>query len=716
MNYYNKRSSPSKTQSRTIKAWLRGFVELLLAAGLVLGAAAMLGALSEVDSRWRPSFSWQVGARGRQPVTAGPSPTRGVPSPSATFARDEPPQNDPDPEQAAGTPSPGKAADKAVSYRPVASYQIDAKLDTERHQVSGKAIIRWHNSSNTVQSKLYLHLYLNAFKHEKTLFFRSPACRGFRGNSVPSHFGRIDVERFYVREFAADLWPPNTGSAGGDETDVRIPLPEPVPPGQSLTIDVQFVSHLPPVVLRTGYAGRFHMVAQWFPKLARLEPNGRWAHFPYHCLSEFYADYGDYDVWIDTPAEYVVAATGKLVADRAAGQRRRRHYVQSQIHDFAFTAWDQFQELSESTRSGVELRVLYPPGRETTARLELKIASDGLDYFTRHYGPYPYSVLTVVHPPAFAAEAGGMEYPTLITTGGSWYLPLLGRRGIEQVTIHELAHQWFYGLVGTNEHEFPFLDEGLATYAEGEALEAWMPNGSFADSWVARIGLPAVDRYAAARVATNDVIAQRADEFADGFDYGGLVYSRTATLLRTIARVYGAAKFKAAVGQFARDHRFGHPVPDDLIAAVRQRVGAPAAWQLRKGLFKLGWVDYVVQRVESESVTGDVNRDQKGLHRGHVLVRRRGNLAFPVQVELWGESGPLERVAWDGQGRHTTIAYQGDSRLTAAVVDPDTRVLLDQDLSNNARRAKGHQGPSWARRTLTYGAYGVQLLLALLGP
>ncbi len=208
-----------------------------------------------------------------------------------------------------------KAAD------PVASYTLHASLDPVKHVVEGKGTITWRNASRTPQGEVWLHLYLNAFKNERTYFMRFPGVDGFRGAGTPGDWGHVDVKRFAI-EGGADLWPGADKTSPGDpddETDIRVPLPEPVQPGATVRFDVAFEAHLPQLLFRTGYVGGFHMVGQWFPKLARLEPDGRWAHFPFHHLSEFYADFGTYDVTVDTPDDVIVGATGQL-----EGEVRRR--------------------------------------------------------------------------------------------------------------------------------------------------------------------------------------------------------------------------------------------------------------------------------------------------------------------------------------------------------------------------------------------------------
>lgn len=583
---------------------------------------------------------------------------------------------------------------------PVVDYTLQASLDTNTHVVKAQGTIHWRNVSRVPQREIWLHLYLNAFKNERTVFHRFEA-GDFRGTDAFGTPGYITIKRLSLG--GRDLWAGADKTSPGDpedETDIRVPLPDAVAPGDAVDIDVAFESHLPVVGFRTGYFGAYHFVGQWFPKLAKLEPDGRWAHFTFHRLSEFYADFGSYDVTIDTPANVVVGATGALQSEAKEGDRIKRRFVQRDVHDFAFSAWDDFRELSAVTEDGVAVRVLYPPKFDAAAQKELSVVRFGLRHFNEAYGRYPYKTLTVVHPPPGAEESGGMEYPTLITTGGFWFGPYVGDHFLDLVTIHELGHQWFYGLVATDEHVWPFLDEGLNSYAEVEAMEALHPKASgfhglgidlSVDSFNA---LVSIDNYRNARVA------QPAASFASGGDYGSLIYSRTATILRTLGNVYGEDAMRRAIGLYTRRHRFAHPGPADFEQAVREVVGADAADQLHAALFDRASVDYVVSSLQSEKdgaaegVFGDPAAPaaapvtgSEGFH-GSVLVRRRGDLRFPVDVDLIAADGTVDRVRWDAAEPWARLPWHGKSRLVGAVIDPDHRVLLDEDFSNNARNRK----------------------------
>jgi hypothetical protein len=622
---------------------------------------------------------------------------------------------------------PAAAPELAAAPERIASYTLAARLDEKAHRVTATGTIRWRNAARVAVRELYVHLYLNAFKNQRSLFLRSPFDEG-RSGARAQDWGYIDVERFFVRELDTDLWStrtPGTPEDPNDETDVRLALPRPVAPGETLNVEVTFSAALPAIVERTGHDGSFHFIAQWFPKLARLEADGTWAHFSFHPQAEFYADFGDYDVTLDVPAEAVVGATGRLVESSQRGARRVERYQAGPVHDFAWVAWPGFRERRERVGS-VDVRILHPPDGARSAELELSAIRKGLPRFSRLYGEYPYPTLTVVHPPDGAAAAGGMEYPTLITTGGPWYTGFVGPRALESVTLHELLHQWFYGIIATDESRFPFLDEGVTTYAELSALDALYGKGSAFRGFGLELSATSLARVFAARRAGDVPVATAAASFPGFGSLAALVYSRTGIALETLARVYGRERVERAVGRYAREHRFDHPGPDALFGAVRAEVGEDAARVLELSLVKRGRVDYLVRELQTapERSPGGVF-DQKsgrttvpaapaagGRFRGRVVVFRHGELELPVDVELVDAHGVRTRVHWDGRGTHRVVDFHGTSPLAFVRVDPEQRVLLDDDLLNNAAAAD----TTAPLRTLERSVYFSELWLAAFAP
>jgi hypothetical protein len=618
--------------------------------------------------------------------------------------------------------------------RHVTSYTLRASLDPNKHAVHGEGTITFENVSSRPLTELWLHLYLNAFKNQSSVFLRTPV-GGFRGTTVPSSWGTIDVRKLTWLDGVdgadrRELW------AGAelhrqddeDETDARVPLPRPLAPGETMTLEVTWDDQLPSVVERTGFDGSFHMVAQWFPKLAKLEPDGTFAHFPFHHLGEFYADYGRYDVTLDVPEAFTMGATGRATEARTEGGRRIERHVQTDVHDFAWSAWDRFHARDEKI-DGVDVRILFPPSGGAIAERELATLRFALPHYGERYGRYPYDVLTVVHPPPSAQEAGGMEYPTLITTGGSVLTPA-GVLTPELVTIHEFGHQYFYGLLASHETNWPFLDEGLNSYAEAEAMGSWRGPGSIVDMLGVRVSDIAGHAMQARWNVHDARIAQPAFAFTTGSAYGTQIYSRTATVLETLRRVYGDASMQRALGTYARRFRFEHPTPEALLGVVESELGAPAAKALRTALFDKGWVDYLVEQTSShparkpggifdkagkrETVPVELRKDEAKFE-GWALVARRGTLALPVDIELVFEDGSKNRVPWDGVGDATRIPYAGSSKLVAVVVDPERKVLLDQDPTNN-HAAAGGAAAAGAPRVLERLAYWTQLLVQLVGP
>ena len=334
-------------------------------------------------------------------------------------------------------------------------------------------------------AELQFHLYLNAFKNTKSTFMKESGGQ-LRGDQMAEDsWGWIDVTSMKIAA-GADLKPtlafiqPDDGNAD-DQTVAKVALPEPVPPGGSVTLDIAFTSQLPQVFARTGYKDDFYLVGQWFPKLGVYEPAGMrgraaggWNCHQFHANSEFYADYGAFRVEITVPTGYVVGATAcARTSTRTATARRRYTYEQADVHDFAWTADPDYvvvkatfsatkdvtpaeyeriakllgRTLDEVRLSDVEITVLLQPDHRPQAQRHIDAAKAGLKWFGLWYGRYPYKTLTVVDPAPGASGAGGMEYPTFITAGTAWllnYWPFDRIRMVEEVTVHEFGHQFWY--------------------------------------------------------------------------------------------------------------------------------------------------------------------------------------------------------------------------------------------------------------------------------
>src|SRR3954465_13095639 len=279
-------------------------------------------------------------------------------------------------------------SEKALSDR-VADYRIEAVLDPVQHTIDGKERLTWRNRSAVAVRSLYFHLYLNAFEGMGSTFSVEMArYGGFRTGVKPKKGEWGTIELRSVSQSGKDLsWTfghPDGGPAT-DRTVVRVDLAAPIPPGASGVREIEFQDKLPRVVARTGYFGSFHLVGQWFPKIGVLELPGergatepRWNVHEFPLNSEFYADFGSYDVKLTLPKDYTVGATGELqgVPVEKDGLLTH-HYVQDDVHDFARTADKRSAKPLEDTWTGpgsplVRLKVIYPPEYAASAAPALK--------------------------------------------------------------------------------------------------------------------------------------------------------------------------------------------------------------------------------------------------------------------------------------------------------------------------------------------------------
>jgi len=196
-------------------------------------------------------------------------------------------------------------------------------------------------------------------------------------------------------------------------------------------------------------------------------------------------------------------------------------------------------------------------------------------------------------------------------------------------------------------------------------------------------------------------------------------------VLETLARVYGRERLERAIGRYAREQRFAHPKPEDFFAIIRAELGDQAAQALETALLRRGRVDYVVREIQTapERTPGGVFDEKSGRatvaaaagngrFRGRVVVFRHGEIELPVDVELVDADGVRTRVRWDGHGTHHVVDWRGDAPLAFASVDPEHRILIDDDLMNNAVAVEREP----ALRTLERALYLAELLLGFLAP
>jgi hypothetical protein len=593
----------------------------------------------------------------------------------------------------------------------IASYTIDVRYQSDAHAISGSEILRWRNNTSHPANELQFHLYLNAFANSRSTFMRESQEAWIDwAEKYDDPWGYIELQSIRIADSErvgdARFIQPDDGNAD-DRTVLAVPLETPVAPGTAIEISIQFTSRLPRAFSRTGYAGPFAMMAQWFPKIGVFEASGKWNCHQYHWTTEFFADFGTYDVTVHVPPDSVVGATGALVEERidADGNKRLRFRADA-VHDFAWALDPRF-EVVERKVGNVTARLLVQPAHRPQADRYLDALQAAIEYYEKWIGSYPYGQITLVDPGPGAFAAGGMEYPTLITLGTTWWMPT-GLRIPEIVTVHEYGHQYWYGMIANNEFEHAWLDEGVNSFLEGRIMDGAYGAASYIDLFGLQSDSTANLRLTYLRAPEQDPIAIPAWQFLDRRSYGAVSYAKTALALDTLDRRYGAGVVRDALADFFQAQRFSHPQPEQFLATLTASVGEDLTSYFDQLVFGTGVVDYAVTEVEctevkplqgyevepTEARLAESLEAVEPMHfRSHVIVQRLGSVALPISIEIRFDDGTSSFEEWDGIGRWKRFEYVGTQRIDWAVADPKEVLSLDVNRLNNSRmRRAGTRG------------------------
>ncbi|GAB3555601.1 M1 family metallopeptidase [Spirosoma fluminis] len=594
-------------------------------------------------------------------------------------------------------------APKSIFPQPLsprlANYRIDVTLDPITKKLTGKETLTWRNPSNDVIQELQFHLYLNAFRDEKSTFMRESGGQ-LRGTEIDrtakdNPYGSIDVVSMKQRNgqaLAYQFIQPDDGNKK-DRTVIRVPLDKPVGPGETIVLDITFQAKLPKIFARTGFSRDYFLVGQWFPKIGVYEPagtryakTGQWNCHQFHAHSEFYADYGVYDVNITAPKEYWVSATGLFQSEKLhANGTKTILYHAEDVVDFAWTASPHFQVVDDNWKrpagGTVSIELLMQPEHLHQAQRHLDAAKAALTYFDKHLGTYPFPNLTIVDPPFHADGSAGMEYPTFITAGTVSFLPE-GARFPEQVTVHEFGHQYFMQLLASNEFEEAWLDEGFNQYYEGRIMdETYGARSSQIDLFGYRMGdlESSRDSYVHQDNPAIGTSFGNTWQLAPG-QYGVLTYSKTATWMRTLEGLVGRRVMDEIMQTYFIRWRFRHPNGENFIAIVNEivpkRLGAKYGpnmnWFFDQVLYGDQVIDYALTSVRNRS-------DQTT-----VTVERRGNGQMPVDVVVRFENGSEQTLHWDGKSRQQMFTIKTKAKAVWAQVDPKQKIYMDVNFNNNS--------------------------------
>jgi len=577
----------------------------------------------------------------------------------------------------------------------VVNYKIKAKLDPLSKTIEGYEIINWKNMGTADANDLCFHLYMNAFKNNKTYFMRESKGMHRRNTLKKGKWGYIEIDSIALADGRS-----LKDRIKIDDTIMKVDLYEPVQPGKDIFLEISFKTKLPEVFARTGYSNDFFMVGQWFPKIAVYE-NNKWNCHYFHANSEFYSDFGSYNVDITVPKEYLVAATGNLIGKAGNEDNTITYsYIADNVHDFAWAASPDFM-IATDRFDNIEIQLYYFRSHKRCVDRYLKSIKAALNYFGQWYGKYPYSKITIIDPPFNAAGAGGMEYPTLITGGCSALMPEKFH-AVEFVTVHEFCHQYWYGMVANNEFEEAWLDEGFTSYSTAKAInEMFGQSGNLINLLGYKISALDSEKIQYLMRLDYDPIYKKSWLYYDNFSYSVNSYSKPALLLFTLENFIGSDRMREVLNDYFRRYKFKHPKTKDFIKVFEEHVGDVYNEFINKIIYGTGVVDFAVESLKAEKVPPNIgffmkdgklvelneenNKNNKNeQYENEVVIKRKGDIPLLVDIEFIFDDGKVVRKKWDAKERWIRFTFIEKQKIKCAVVDPADKILLDINRVNNS--------------------------------
>jgi len=579
------------------------------------------------------------------------------------------------------------------------NYRISISLNDSAHSLSGFESISYINHAPQNLTCLYFHLWPNAYKNDSTAFAHQQLVNGntdFHFTSDNEH-GFIDSLEFRING------KPVKWEYCRDSIDIcRIILNEPLQPSDSIVITTPFYVKIPGDFSRFGHVGQSYQITQWYPKPAVYDRMG-WHQMPYLDQGEFYSEFGSYDVTITLPEDYVVGATGNLITEEeriwlanrvkgintsrsssAEAKQKTIRYTEKNIHDFAWFADKTYKvaegEVSLSNGHKVTTWAMYPEVESGLWKNAIEYINDAVSYYSHWYGDYPYNQCSAVYG---RIEAGGaMEYPEITVVGATSSAVML-----ENSIMHEVGHNWFYGMLGFNERRYPYLDEGFNTFSEFRYMRTKYPDLKLhrflfdhagVAKWMNIKDRPFGSYYyygylISARTKSDQPINLTSADYTL-LNYGFVVYFKSALAYNYLFEYLGEEEFNRIMQKFFREWQFRHPGPEDLRQAFEKESGKDLSWFFRDMVTTKKTIDYSIHRYSDNKV----------------LVKNNGHISSPVYVSAISE-GKKSSQWYPGFAGKQWLNVPGEKADKVSLFDS----LLIPELYNKNNTIRTHGVFKW---------------------
>jgi hypothetical protein len=583
-------------------------------------------------------------------------------------------------------------------------YLIEVELDDQDHLLKGSVKLNYFNHSPDTLSFLYFHLWGNAYQNRQTALARQEIRRGDAKFffAEENKRGGYEMVEFLQGDSLLQVEPDPT-----NPDIVRVFLPASLLPQGSIELTIPFVLKIPASFSRLGRIGTSYQLTQWYPKPAVYDMDG-WHPVPYLDFGEFYSEFGSFDVRITLPENYWVAATGTLqtVAERqrltervaethqqlalwdslppksrlepfppSSDQQKTLRFTADDVHDFAWFADKRFWVLQDTIQLDDEHQVetwsFFPRAEWRMWRSSLRMIEQGLRLYHEQVGPYPYPQMTAVLSPFSAG--GGMEYPMITVLSWSWV-----EQNLDETIAHEIGHNWFYGILGSNERNHPWLDEGLNSFYEWKYTDqyygkhwSWpflnlfeIPSNRQFYEW---------DYLFLSRQRMDQAPDTPAEQLSEDNYWEG-AYTKPAWSLLHLENYWSAPRLEQAMKHYYDQWKFRHPDPEAFQQSLEQSGGESLDW----------WMPYLTTTKHLDYALTGARRVEEGYE---VRLQNKGRIAAPFPL-VGQRDGEQVVEQWYGGFEGDTTVLLKTGEVDRLMLDPE-HVTLDLYRRNDQLKTKG---------------------------
>jgi hypothetical protein len=594
------------------------------------------------------------------------------------------------------------------------NYKINVTLNDTLHTLLAFEEIQYINNSTESLNYIYIHLWPNAYKNDATalakqllshkksdFYFSKPDERGF----VDSLNFKVNNEKI-AWEFDKE------------HIDIcKLILNKPLNPSDTIKITTPFFVKIPDAKFsRLGHAEQAYFITQWYPKPAVFDNNG-WHQMPYLDQGEFYSEFGSFDVEITLPSNYILAATGnrinaqeeEIFLNDKINQTKNKiesndinsldmsfpvssktyktiRFKQSNIHDFAWFADKRFNVLKSKielpvTKKEIDTWIFFTNKNFQLWKNAIKYVGDAVLFYSQLNGNYPYEHVTAVDGTIMAG--GGMEYPNITVIGD-----VSNAFELEITIAHEVGHNWFYGILGSNERDFPFMDEGLNSFCEMLYIQQKHPEKKLSDLLgldenFKLFGLNKIPYwreketayFMSAKSGADQPLDLPSQKFSE-FNYGSIVYSKTPAILQYLKDYMGNENFDKAMKFYFDKFKFKHPSPSDFIETLKMFTDKNIDWFNEQLISTTHKIDYKISSLKKNKLGNYV-----------LTLKNKTGLISPLKIDAFNNNKPSDHIWIEGFKRKKRIEFPSQNVNYFKIDGLD--LMPDVNRKNNFINAKG---------------------------